>query len=76
MPHRFLHVSATPQPRCTTSCYAIVTWRYVSATSLYVVENVPEFRTCSKFRYVEKSSLRPVSFDHVRATLSYVAATL
>ena len=25
IPHMFLHVSATPQSRCTTSCYAIIT---------------------------------------------------
>ena len=49
----FLHVSATPQSRFTTPCYAIVTLAIRCCYVIDVAENVPEFRTCSKFRCVK-----------------------
>ena len=55
----FLHASATPQSRCIRSCYAKVT---LAIRRCLVIVRI-------------KSCLRPASFDHVRATLSYVAAT-
>ena len=49
----FLHVSATPKPRCATPCYIIFTLAVRCCYVLYVAGNVPEFWTSSKFRYVK-----------------------